>query len=164
MKKTEILRNMVAANLSIISGMGMFMYKASPVHCRSHYRIGHTLGQIINNCEIWFLVLSPPPKHKPAIAERGSVNHCLKFSQLNQGRVNVISMLLLEFIPSLDTAKPTQLGMTHLHGFIKYFWKGCVLSLECSGLHQEYVMLQHGGSRHPWLFPTKICPVCTLQY
>lgn len=79
------------------------------------------LSQIINNCEILFLFWSPPPKHRPAVAERSSVNHCLKFSQLSQGRVNAISMLLLEFIPSLDTAKPTQLGMTHLQGFKKYF-------------------------------------------
>lgn len=154
---------MVAATLSI-NGTGMFTSKASPMHCRNQYRIENTLSQNINNCEIWFWFLSPSPKHKPAIAERSSVNHCLNFSQLNQRRVNVISMLLLEFVPSLDTAKPTQLGMTHLHGFIKYFWKACVLPLECSGLHQEYVMLQHGGRGHPWLFPTKIFPVCTLPY
>lgn len=79
------------------------------------------LSQIINNCEILFLFWSPPPKHRPAVAERSSVNHWLKFSELSQGRVNAISMLLLEFIPSLDTAKPTQLGMTHLQGFKKYF-------------------------------------------
>lgn len=124
-----------------------------PALCIAEINIGlSTCGVRSSINEILLLFLWPPPKHKPAVAERSNVNHCLKFSQLNQGRLNVISMLFLEFIPSLDTAKPTQLGLTHLHGFIKYFWKACVLPLECSGLHQEYVMLQHGGRGHPWLF------------
>ena len=131
------LRNIIDTTLSINS-TGMFTYKASPMHCINQYRIELMLSHIINNRAILFSFFSLPPKHRPTVAERSSVNHCLKFSHQNEGESMWFPCLCWN---ALGTAKPTQPGMNHLQGLIKYFWKAWVLPLECTGLHQEFVML-----------------------